>query len=453
MRTIDIQRQRRYFNPVFDALTSKTSSDLVASKARRGYACSQYILGIMYLEGKHVEADAKESVLWLRRAAEQGVAEAQHNLGVMCWGYDCDIQIATADLAEALGVHSGALNEQPEKWFRLAAEQGLVEAMYNLGLLLDLSGDPRAGDRWLRRAAKGGLAFAAIQLAADYRNKSRRGRRRWLRLAAKQGLWEAQWTLGEDYFHEFCELRKYNISDPNHDWRHAERYRQAEKARQQADYWWHQAACQGSAQAWHQGQGSAQAQNALGVLWSLPPADRDSAQHWYGLAAEQGLAEACYNLGVEYCGRGIFHLDRAEAAKWFRRTVEQFPEREGQETLCLAEYNLGLLFLWGDGVPVDAGEAARRFRYASGRVRGACYQLGRLLEMGEGVPKDADEAAKYFRVAADWSKKEHGYEGRLLSGWQGEGLFHPLPRCLSPPSRWRWLLRKFSWIGRAAWRQ
>jgi uncharacterized protein len=58
-------------------------------------------------------------VKWLRLAAEQGHAQAQHNLGFM---YDSGQGVPQND-AEAM------------KWYRLAAEQGHADAQYNLGVM------------------------------------------------------------------------------------------------------------------------------------------------------------------------------------------------------------------------------------------------------------------------------------------------------------------------------
>ena len=55
---------------------------------------------------------------WFRKAAEQGVAEAQHNLGQ----YYANGEGVPQDDAEAV------------KWFRKAAEQGVAEAQLILGL-------------------------------------------------------------------------------------------------------------------------------------------------------------------------------------------------------------------------------------------------------------------------------------------------------------------------------
>ena len=45
--------------------------------AERGHAVSQYNLGRMYAEGIGVPEDNAEAVYWLRKAAEQGYADAQ----------------------------------------------------------------------------------------------------------------------------------------------------------------------------------------------------------------------------------------------------------------------------------------------------------------------------------------------------------------------------------------
>ncbi len=76
--------------------------------AEQGYAKAQYNLGLMYSQ----EQDYTKAVSWFRKAAEQGYAEAQYNLGVM---YD-----------NGSGVKKDT--EQAVYWFRKAAEQGFAQA-------------------------------------------------------------------------------------------------------------------------------------------------------------------------------------------------------------------------------------------------------------------------------------------------------------------------------------
>ena len=73
----------------------------------------------MYVEGKGIAEDDAEGAKWYRRAAEQGDAEAQFNLGLM---YARGEGIAEDD-AEAA------------KWCRRAAEQGFAPAQLSLGIM------------------------------------------------------------------------------------------------------------------------------------------------------------------------------------------------------------------------------------------------------------------------------------------------------------------------------
>ena len=51
--------------------------------AEQGVADAQYNLGVMYGNGKGVPKDYETAVKWYRLAAKQGNASAQFNLGVM----------------------------------------------------------------------------------------------------------------------------------------------------------------------------------------------------------------------------------------------------------------------------------------------------------------------------------------------------------------------------------
>ena len=69
------------------------------------------------------------------------------------------------------------------------------------------------------------------------------------------------------------------------------------------------------------------------------------ARKWYLKAAEQGSATAQFNLGVLYdTGKGI-PQDYVEARKWYLKAAEQ-----GEAS---AQNNLGLLYSEGHGIPQD----------------------------------------------------------------------------------------------------
>jgi len=73
------------------------------------------------------------------------------------------------------------------------------------------------------------------------------------------------------------------------------------------------------------------------------PEDYKEAAKWFTKAAEQGDADAQYNLGIMYDnGRGVPKDDK-EAVKWYRKSAEQ--------GYADAQYNLGVMYSKGDGVP------------------------------------------------------------------------------------------------------
>ena len=87
--------------------------------AEQGYAPAQSNLGFMYDEGKGVPQDDVEAIDWYRKAAEQCSAVAQFNLGVM---YTSGEGVLQDDAAAVT-------------WFREAAEQGDVQAQFTLGVM------------------------------------------------------------------------------------------------------------------------------------------------------------------------------------------------------------------------------------------------------------------------------------------------------------------------------
>ncbi len=53
------------------------------SRAERGDATAQYVMGFMFAKGRGVKQSYVESTFWLNKAAEQGYPSAQHYLGLM----------------------------------------------------------------------------------------------------------------------------------------------------------------------------------------------------------------------------------------------------------------------------------------------------------------------------------------------------------------------------------
>ena len=110
--------------------------------------------------------------------------------------------------------------------------------------------------------------------------------------------------------------------------------------------------------------------------------------------AEQGDVFAQYNLGVMYdTGEGVPE-DAAEAVRWFRAAAEQGHAR--------AQYNLGVKYATGEGVPEDDAEAVRWYRAAAEQgIAFAQYNLGDMYATGRGVLENAAEAVRWYRAAAE----------------------------------------------------
>ena len=113
------------------------------------------------------------------------------------------------------------------------------------------------------------------------------------------------------------------------------------------------------------------------------------------LAAEQGDAEAQANLGVMYMfGRGV-PQDDAEAVRWYRLAADQGEAH--------AQVNLGLMYAEGRGVPQDDAEALRWYRLAADQGNApaqANLGIGMMYAAGEGVPQDRVAAHMWLSLAA-----------------------------------------------------
>lgn len=114
-------------------------------EAEQGVAKAQHNLGVHYLTGRGVPQNHKEAARLFQLAAEQGIAESQYNMGV-CYRKGIGVP---QDEKEAL------------RLIQLTAEKGVSKAQYNLGIwYLKGKGVPQDKNEALR----------LIQLAADKRH-------------------------------------------------------------------------------------------------------------------------------------------------------------------------------------------------------------------------------------------------------------------------------------------
>jgi uncharacterized protein len=241
-------------------------------------------------------------------------------------------------------------DESALKWFRQAAEQGYVEAMFEAGDLL----------------------FESHRVKKDYSEAAR-----WYRLAGERGHAEAQFKLGK-------------LREGGYGW--GVDYREALE-------WYLKAAEQGHAKA----------QLAVGRLYaSIRPGikqDKPLAAFWLRKSAAQGLPEAEFELGQLYdWGGRRLNEDYAEAALWYRRAAEK-----GHD---YAQLYLARLYEEGLGVAKDEREADRWLRHSdwAGRYKKDLRagldsfggSLGHMYETGIGIERDLSKAVECYRKAAIW---------------------------------------------------
>jgi TPR repeat protein len=111
--------------------------------------------------------------------------------------------------------------------------------------------------------------------------------------------------------------------------------------------------------------------------------------------AEEGLAIAQFNVGLMYdLGQGV-PQNYPAAVKWYRRAADQ-----GRDD---AQYQLGHLYYKQN----DYAEAAKWFHLAAGQGRAdAQSNLGVMYAEGDGVPSDYVQAFMWFSLAAAQNHKD-----------------------------------------------
>ena len=176
-----------------DAQVSDAVSSLIKA-AEQGHAQAQYQLGWMYKDGEGgVPKDLEKSIHWLEKAAEQEHVSAQFRLG---WMYRYGDGISK-DLEKSI------------YWLEKSAENGDAEAQFDLGLMYfyerGVLEDRKKAFYWLEKAAEQGHRSAQYKIGWMYYNErgiskdSRKGVY-WLEKAAEQGHKAADQKLKEIYY-------------------------------------------------------------------------------------------------------------------------------------------------------------------------------------------------------------------------------------------------------------
>lgn len=172
----------------------KKAFDYFTTAANQGLAVAQYNLGIMYYNGWGAASDVKNAITWIAKAADQGLARAQYFQGYLVYNgigqtqnlaqavdlYSkaADQGLVDAQFAAATLYHNGEGVEKDDQkaavWYESAAKQGLPKAQYMIGVFyqqgLGVLPDQVAAAKWYDLAAKQGVDTAQLALAAMYAN-------------------------------------------------------------------------------------------------------------------------------------------------------------------------------------------------------------------------------------------------------------------------------------------
>ena len=367
----------------------------VRSLAERGDMRAQLMLGDM-LNWDSRTGRSVEGIEWVRKAAEQGHAEAQERLSnhyVDGW----DEQSPDKGLSF--------------KWMMKAARQGRVSAQCSVGWMYSegsgVEQDEVVAAEWFHKAVEQGDASAAVFLGNMYEDGRGVARDdtaavKWYRLAADQAYKDGYHYLGRMYefgrgvekdFKEALRLyrlamrdewmRRRNIASFLYDYSgvfYGENMSDVAKCRQKVE------------------KGDLIALIELGLCYyGGCGVDRnpDEAEKYFRQATEKGssLGQLFWACMIEERSEGKAD---PEALKLIQKAADQ--------GLADAQVALGWIYDVGYGVPQDHAAAASWYQMAGDQVdQKSLFRLGKMYAEGDGVIQNDGEAAKWFRLALEWN--------------------------------------------------
>ena len=195
----------------------KTAYELILPLAKKGFSKAQYSLGMMYEKGKGVDKDSDKAKKWFQFAADQGLAKAQEKIDFISEKRlkpkqeDNPIALAgnhinlnTISLKNGLDALNNKNYASAHKLFLELAEQGDVEAQYNLGLMYGkgkgVQKNYSEAVKWWGLAAEQGNGKAQTNLGWMYEIgkgvlKDENKAAHWYQIASSQGISKAQEKL------------------------------------------------------------------------------------------------------------------------------------------------------------------------------------------------------------------------------------------------------------------
>ena len=363
-----------------------------------GFFRAQYSLALLYSEGLGVEKDLDAAELWAQKAADQGYEAAAKLVK------DLQEKRSTSSDALALGInfYEQENYEQAVRHFRTAANadhadaQTCLAACYATGEGVEKDLD--TAELWAKRALDSGDEQAAELLDAIH--EEQRDEAFELGVSCCE---QGDYTQAFQYFHTAAQLGL-----PNAQFNLALCYFKGEGVEQNLDMatlWAKRASEQGfeaAAELLELLKAAKAHPFDLGVACYEKGHYTQAVQH-FRTAAEQGIAEAQFNLALCYSqGKGV-EESQSEAARWYRAAAEQGDQKAAEALARLRKkeaaeaFNLGLAcHEKGDYV-----QATQQFRTAAelGLTTAQC-RLALCYFEGEGVEQDLDMAILWVERAS-----------------------------------------------------
>lgn len=423
--------------------------------AENGYAHANYYIGNMYYYGLGFEQNYKDAISYYETAAKEGDGYADYRLGKMHLkgeGVDIDLKeaeqyfkrsvnkvvMANYDLARLYESHSDVFHKPDEEIYALYknALQGLIEQENELH---DTFTEIRIGNMYL----DGQGTDVSVEKAVE-----------WLNKAAEQNNPDALYQLGFVFSSD-----KYSVADEEKAYEYYSRsldgYIKAEEenANATAEYrigrmcingigtevnvsegihWLEKAALNNNAEAAYQlyklySEGTEiegnperamqfleiscyldnpYAQYAFGKL-KLEDGNLEEGIKWLESAADKDMPYASYKLGSIYSSDEYGVRDETKAQAYYAKALKLFEAVYKEQPDDTMAYQIGRMYLYGQGTNVSINNAAEWFEKAAAQNNpDAHYQLGYIYRNADYGMVNENLSAQHFRSAYEIFLKE-----------------------------------------------
>ncbi|KAI8875574.1 HCP-like protein [Backusella circina FSU 941] len=363
------------------------------------------ILGFLYQHGYGIRKITARAIEFYTLAAEEGSVDAKYNLARiyhthhnMKWNY-----------------------REAFKWYTEAAESGSIYAqsglalLYQKGLGVDIHNSKAI--YWYTQAAQKGNVQAQISLGCIYRkgeivDQDDVQAMAWYRRAAKEGSQVAQNCLDLLATKSITSTiaKAYRLLKKAPFEIHSKKGL-ASKLRDDVDITTEPAKSKELKKlASNAMKKDANAMLEIGLNYyhgNLFKEDKDTGFRWIHRAAKAGLIKAQCLVAEMLKNGDSIEQDYFKSSVWYTRAAKK---RD-----ATARYHLGQMYYQGLGVRRDPLEASRWYTFATEKKNDdAQYQLGLLREKGEGLRQDTHEAVQIYTELAKQRNPEAIYRLAII---------------------------------------